>query len=98
MQFCQSPESSYESQPLVVVLVRLASSLCLRMMAKHMVAKNAQQTHENQSQIVRVAGRYRVGELLGSSGSGKLNSDFSSRQSSERSSECLFREKYQDRS
>ena len=39
-----------------------------------------------------------VGELLSSGGSGKLNSDFSSRQSSERSSECLFREKYQDRS
>ena len=61
------------------------------MMAKHMVAKNAQQTHENQSQIVHVAGRYRVGELLGSGGSGKLNSDFSSRHSSELFSQCLFR-------
>jgi hypothetical protein len=43
-----------------------------------------------------VGGQYRVGKLLGSSGSGKSNSDSSLIQLSELSRECLFSERYQD--
>ena len=46
--------------------------------------------------FVRVGGRYRVGKLLGSGGSGESNSDSNSIHRSELSRECLFRERYQD--
>jgi hypothetical protein len=48
--------------------------------------------------FVCVGGRYRVGKLLGSGGSGESNSYLSSIQLSERSSECVFWERHQDRS
>jgi hypothetical protein len=65
-------------------------------MAKRKLVENKQQTSKSQLDFVRVAGRYRVGELLGSGGSGELNLDFSLTHFSELSSECLFRERYQD--
>jgi hypothetical protein len=54
-------------------------------MAKRTLVENGRQTYKKQprANFVRVAGRYRVGELLGSGGSGESNSDFSSTHSSE---------------
>ena len=49
-----------------------------------------------QIDFVRVGGRYRVGKLLGSGGSGRSNSDSNLIQLSEFSRECLSRERYQD--
>ena len=46
--------------------------------------------------FVRVGGRYRVGKLIGSGGSGEYNSESDSIQLSELSRECLFRERYPD--
>jgi hypothetical protein len=46
--------------------------------------------------FVRVGGRYRIGKLLGSGGSGESNPDSSSIQLFELSSERLSRERYQD--
>ena len=67
-------------------------------MAEHKLVENKQKTYKSQLGFVHVAGRYRVGELLGTGGSGELYLDFSSTHFSELSSECLFRERYQDRS
>jgi hypothetical protein len=50
-----------------------------------------------QVDFVRVGGRYRVGKLLGSGGSGRSNSNSNLIQLSELSMECLSRERYQDR-
>ena len=47
--------------------------------------------------LVRVGGRYRVGNLLGFGGSGESNPDFQFDKLSELSRECLPRERYQDR-
>ena len=48
------------------------------------------------SDIVRVGGRYRVRKLLGTGGSGELNSDSSLTLFSELARECLPREGHYD--
>lgn len=48
------------------------------------------------SDIVRVAGRYRVGKLLGTGGSGELNFDSNLRHFFELVRECLSRKRHYD--
>lgn len=63
--------------------------------------RNSRQTPEkrftpSKSDIVRVGGRYRVGKLLGTGGSGELNSDSNLRHISKLVRECLSRKRHYD--
>lgn len=65
-----------------------------------MRVRNPRQTEKqstpSKSDIVRVDGRYRVGKLLGTGGSGELNSDLNLRHLFKLVSKCLSRKRHYD--